>query len=83
MQMESSNYPPMHIELGILAVFSCSLFHRLLSLTFVGRVISLNNFRTSSTELIKCSMRSVMLSVGADIYKTLFGSALYIYFVKV
>ena len=56
----------MHVGLGIFAVFSRSLFHRLLSSTFVGWVISLINFRASSTELMKVSMRSVMLSVGAD-----------------
>ena len=56
----------MHVGLGIFAAFSRTMFHRLLNSTFVGRVRSLNNFWTSSTEWMKISMRSVMLIVGTD-----------------
>ena len=67
MQMESSNCPPIHVGLGIFAVFFRSLFHRLLSSTFVGLLRSRKPFLESSTELMKVSMRSVMLVMGADI----------------
>ena len=66
MQMASSNSPPMYIGLGMFAAFSWTLFHRLLSSTFVGRARSLNNFRTSSTEWMNVSMRLVTLCIGAD-----------------
>ena len=69
MQMESSNFSPIRVGLGIFAVFSWSLFHRLSSSTFVGRVRSQNNFRTSSTELINVLTRLVMLGMGADMIR--------------
>ena len=75
--MASSNFPPMHVGMGIFDAFSQTLFHRLLSSTFVGRARSLNNFRTSSTAWLKVSMRSVMLCVGADIFQVLLFSGNY------
>ena len=66
MQMESSNCPPIHVGLGIFAVFSHILFHRLLSSTFVGLFRSPKPFLASSTVLVKVSVRSVTLVTGAD-----------------
>ena len=71
MQMESSNYPPMHIGLGTFAVISCSLFHRLLSSTFVGLFRSQKYFLALSTELMKVSIRLVILVTEADMIRVL------------
>ena len=73
MQIASSNFPPIHVGLGMFAAFYQTMFHRLLSSTFVGQFRSLNNFRTSSTEWMNVSMRSVMLSVGAEMIALEFG----------
>ena len=66
MQMESSNSPPIHEGLGMLARFSLNKLNRAVSSTFVGLVLSWKHFLQASTSWMKVSMRSVVLAVAVD-----------------
>ena len=72
MLMASSNFSLIHVRVGIFAVFSPSLFHRLLSSTFVGRFMSLNSFFASSTKWMKVLTRleTFGIRVEADVIVT-------------
>ena len=73
MQMESSNSPPIHEGLGMLARFSLNKLNRQVSSTFVGLVLSWKHFLQASTLWMNVSMSSVVLAVAVDMIRV--GSA--------